>query len=61
MAGRGIWIYYWCKEKCCEGNVFRNRQGVHPICPNCSSNKTEALPEGVDVRKILEKQKEVAR
>lgn len=48
-----IWVWYWCKEKCCEGKVFRNRQGVHPICPNCSSTNTEVLPENVDLTKIL--------
>lgn len=56
MPGRGIWTYYACKEKSCEGKLFRNRQGVRPLCPNCSGSNTVAVPKGVDVRKILELQ-----
>jgi|tagenome__1003787_1003787.scaffolds.fasta_scaffold20592159_3 hypothetical protein len=48
-----IYTWYWCREKSCEGKLFRNRQGVVPICPHCSKANTEPLPAGVDVTKIL--------
>lgn len=54
MPGRGIWVYYLCKD--CPGKLFRNRQGVHPLCPHCSGTNTKEIPEGTDVRKILEMQ-----
>ena len=48
-----IYTWYWCREKSCEGKLFRNRQGVKPLCPHCSKANTEELPHGVDVSKLL--------
>jgi hypothetical protein len=48
-----IYTWFWCREKSCEGKLFRNRRGVKALCPHCSKANTEELPPGVDVSKLL--------
>jgi hypothetical protein len=34
-----IYTWFWCREKGCEGKLFRNRRGARVICPHCSESQ----------------------